>query len=82
MWEVDGVTVGGKVEKKKKVWIPDTGPAGTVLTTGHYKNEYTYEDLETLPENELAYAKGLIQKGAQGNVNNSNSINSILYSCT
>ena len=76
---VDGKTVGGKVEVAKKEWVKavyevQPGSGKTLVKKGYMKTNYTYEDAKTLPKNELDYAEGLIQKGGQGNVNNSNRI--------
>ncbi len=62
----DGVTIGGKLEKVKKVFVPDV-VAGKTMETGSYKDEYTYEDIASDRLEEVAYSKGLVDKGGQGN---------------
>jgi len=69
----NGVTVGGKIEKVKKVWVPDV-VAGKTMTTGKYKNEYTYEDIASDKLEEINYSKGIIDKGGTGNINRSNEV--------
>jgi hypothetical protein len=63
-----GGTVGGVIERKKKVWVPDSGPAGQVMSTGKFKTVATYEDIAPDQIGQINYNKGIVDRGGQGNV--------------